>query len=142
MKIGIVTAEFNTKYTKQLEEGGIKALLERGIATENIVIKTVPGAFELPIVAKHLINNHGVAGVLCYGVVIRGETDHYDYVCAAAQQGCLQVSLETMKPAAFGVLTVDNHEQIIDRLGGKKGHKGSDVAHGLIDTLIALDERL
>ncbi len=141
MKIGIVTAEFNEKYTSQLEEGGVSALLERGFKKEDIIFRKVPGAFELPLVAKHLINEHKVSGVLCYGVVIRGETDHYDYVCAAAQQGCLQVSLETMKPAAFGVLTVNNHEQIVDRLGGKKGHKGKDVANGLVDTLEALDER-
>ena len=82
--------------------------------------------------------NKSVDAVLCYGVVIRGETDHYDYVCQAATQGCLQVGLETLKPVQFGVLTVDNYKQLHDRIWGKKGNKGREVALGLLDTLKAL----
>lgn len=138
MKVGVVTAEFNSKHTHALRDAAIEALLEKGVPKEDIIIKSVPGAFELPIVAKNLILNHGVEGVLCYGVVIRGETDHYDYVCTAAADGCLQVGLETMKPVQFGVLTVDNHKQLFDRIWGKKGNKGREVALGLLDTLEAL----
>ncbi len=136
MKIGVVTAEFNSKYTHALRDGALEGLKECGVT--DIVMRSVPGAFELPIVAKSLIQNHGVDGVLCYGVVIRGETDHYDYVCRAATDGCLQVGLETMKPVQFGVLTVDTHKQLFDRIWGKKGNKGREVAVGLIDTLKAL----
>jgi len=137
-KIGIVTAEYNSKYTHALRDGAFEALVENGISKENIILKSVPGAFELPLVAKHLIQNQGLDAVLCYGVVIKGETDHYDYVCQAATQGCLQVGLETLKPVQFGVLTVDNHKQLHDRIWGKKGNKGREVALGLIDTLKAL----
>lgn len=138
MKVGIVTAEFNSKHTYALRDAAIDALIERGVSRDKIFLRSVPGAFELPIVAKHLILNEGVEGVLCYGVVIRGETDHYDYVCRAAADGCLQVGLETMKPTQFGVLTVDNHKQLHDRIWGKKGNKGREVALGLLDTLEAL----
>lgn len=137
-KIGIVTAKFNTRYTRALKEAGFEALIEKGVSKKNIVFKSVPGAFELPLVAKDLILNKGVDAVLCYGVVIRGETDHYDYVCAAAAEGCLKVGLETLKPVQFGVLTVDNHKQLYDRIWGKKGNKGREVALGLLDTLEAL----
>ncbi len=138
MKIGIVTAEFNSRYTKALRDGGITALLSRGVSREDIILKSVPGAFELPIVAKNLILNHKVHGVLCYGVVIRGETDHYDYVCTGVADGCLQVGLETLKPVQFGVLMAHNHKQLFDRIWGKKGNKGSQVALGFLDTLEAL----
>ncbi|MGH1468425.1 MAG: 6,7-dimethyl-8-ribityllumazine synthase [Bdellovibrionales bacterium] len=138
MKIGVITAEFNSRYTYALRDGAVEALVEKGVAKENIIMKSVPGAFELPIVAKNLILNHGVDGVLCYGVVIRGETDHYDYVCGAAADGCLQVGLETLKPVQFGVLTVDTHKQLFDRIWGKKGNKGREVALGLLDTLEAM----
>ncbi len=138
MKIGVITAEFNSRYTYALRDGAVEALIEKGVSKENIIMKSVPGAFELPIVAKNLILNHGVDGVLCYGVVIRGETDHYDYVCGAAADGCLQVGLETLKPVQFGVLTVDTHKQLFDRIWGKKGNKGREVALGLLDTLEAM----
>ncbi len=138
MKIGIVTAEFNSRYTRALRDGAIKVLLDKGVFKKDIILKSVPGALELPIVAKNLILNHKVNGVLCYGVVIRGETNHYDYVCAGAARGCLQVGLETLKPVQFGVLTVSTHKQLFDRIWGKKGNKGSEVALGLLDTLEAL----
>ena len=137
-KIGIVTAEYNSKYTYALKDGAFEALVENGIPKENIILKSVPGAFELPLVAKSLIQNQGLDAVLCYGVVIKGETDHYEYVCQAATQGCLQVGLETMKPVQFGVLTVNTHKQLYDRIWGKKGNKGREVALGLLDTLKAL----
>lgn len=138
MKIGVITAEFNPKYTHALRDGALEGLKENGVSESDIIMRSVPGAFELPIVAKSLIQNHGVDGVLCYGVVIRGETTHYDYVCQAAADGCLQVGLETMVPVQFGVLTVENHKQLFDRIWGKKGNKGKEVALGLLDTLKAL----
>lgn len=137
-KIAIVTAQFNRNYTEAMRDGALEVLEEKGCSAEQIIIKSVPGAFELPIVAKNLILNHGVEGVLCYGVVIRGETDHYDYVCQAAMKGCLEVGLETLKPVMFGVLTVNNHDQVKDRIWGKKGHKGKEIAQALLDTLESL----
>lgn len=134
-KVAIISAEFNRRYTKAMEEGALEVLKEAGFKDSDLISCTVPGAFELPIMAKHMIVNKGVDGVLCYGVVIKGETDHYDYVCQAATEGCLNVGLETLKPVMFGVLTVNNHKQVFDRIWGKKGNKGAEVARGLLDTL-------
>ena len=134
-KVAIVSAEFNRRYTKALEEGALSELKAAGFQDSDIIKCKVPGAFELPLMAKHLILNKNVDGVLCYGVVIKGETDHYDYVCQAATEGCLKVGLETLKPVMFGVLTVNNHKQVYDRIWGKKGNKGAEVARGLLDTL-------
>ena len=134
-KLAIVSAEFNRRYTKAMEEGAVGELKSVGYDDSEIIVCRVPGAFELPIMAKHLIVNKKVDGVLCYGVVIKGETDHYNYVCQAAAEGCLQVALETLKPVMFGVLTVNNHKQAFDRIWGKKGNKGAEVARGLLDTL-------
>lgn len=139
-KVGIVTADFNSIYTNELEQGALSYLEEMGCSGENIHAVRAPGAFELPILAKHLVKNHNVDGVCCFGVVIKGETDHYDYVCSAAQQGCLQVGLEFLKPVMFGVLTVDNHKQVQDRVWGKKGNKGREVASALWSTLLTLNE--
>lgn len=134
-KIAIISAEFNRRYTKAMEDGAVEELKKAGYADSDYMLCTVPGAFELPLMAKHLIINKGFDGVLCYGVVIKGETDHYDYVCQAATEGCLKVGLETLKPVMFGVLTVNNHKQVHDRIWGKKGNKGAEVARGLLDTL-------
>ena len=137
-KVAIISAEFNRRYTKAMEEGAVSELKASGFKDSDIIMCTVPGAFELPLMAKHLIVNKNVDGVLCYGVVIKGETDHYDYVCQAATEGCLKVGLETLKPVMFGVLTVNNHKQVYDRIWGKKGNKGAEVARGLLDTLEAM----
>lgn len=137
-KIAIVSADFNRRYTKAMEEGAVEELIKAGYKKEDYSLFRVPGAFELPLMSKHLILNKGFDGVLCYGVVIKGETDHYDYVCKAATEGCLQVGLETLKPVMFGVLTVNNHKQVQDRIWGKKGNKGAEVARGLLDTLKAM----
>lgn len=138
-KIAIISADFNRRYTKALEDGAMEELQKAGYEKEQIIKVLVPGAFELPLVAKHLILNKKADGVLCYGVVIKGETDHYDYVCQAATEGCLKVGLETLKPVMFGVLTVNNHKQVHDRIWGKKGNKGSEVARALLQTFEAMD---
>jgi 6,7-dimethyl-8-ribityllumazine synthase len=92
----------------------------------------VPGAFELPLAASYLAASGRYAGVACLGAVIRGETDHYDYVCAEAARGIQDVQLRTGVPCAFGVLTVDNMEQALARTGGGKRHQGEDAAHAVL----------
>jgi 6,7-dimethyl-8-ribityllumazine synthase len=94
-------------------------------------VHDVPGAFELPLAAKYCAETGRYAGVVCLGAVIRGETDHYDYVCAEAASGIARVSLDTGVPCAFGVLTVNDYQQALDRTGGKR-HQGEDAARAVL----------
>jgi 6,7-dimethyl-8-ribityllumazine synthase len=138
MKIGIVVAEFNRDVTSKLEEGALAFLREKGIKDKNIELIHVPGAFEIPLVAKALLKTKKIDAVIALGAVIRGETTHYDYVCQAVERGCTTLQLEFVKPVVFGVLTTENEEQAFDRVGGKHGHKGRDAAETalrMIETL-------
>jgi 6,7-dimethyl-8-ribityllumazine synthase len=95
-------------------------------------VHEVPGAFELPLAAKYCAESGRYAGVACLGAVIRGETDHYDYVCSEAAAGISRVQIDTGVPCAFGVLTVDNMQQALARAGGGKRHQGRDAAHAVV----------
>lgn len=101
-------------------------------AGAEVEIHDVPGAFELPLAAKYCAESGRYAGVACLGAVIRGETDHYDYVCTEAANGIARVSLDTGVPCAFGVLTVDNMDQALARAGGGKRHQGEDAAQAVL----------
>ena len=101
-------------------------------AGATVEVHDVPGAFELPLAAKYCADSGRYAGVACLGAVIRGETDHYDYVCAEAAAGIARVSLDTGVPCAFGVLTVDDMEQALARTGGGKRHQGEDAARAVL----------
>jgi 6,7-dimethyl-8-ribityllumazine synthase len=101
-------------------------------ASAEVDVFDVPGAFELPLAAKYCAESGRYAGVACLGAVIRGETDHYDYVCAEAASGIARVSLDTGVPCAFGVLTVDNMEQALARTGDGKRHQGEDAARAVL----------
>lgn len=136
MKVGIVTAQFNDQYTQELENGAKKFL--QSVNVDDIHVLKVPGAFELGLGAQTFFEDYGCDYVICLGVVIKGETDHYDYVCKAAQEGCLRVSLDYSKPVAFGVLTVNNYEQMYDRIWGRKGNNGYHVAKAGYDTVMAI----
>ena len=128
MRIGVVVAEFNRDVTSKLEEGALDFLKEKGIKEKNIELVHVPGAFEIPLIAKALLKSKKIDAVIALGAVIRGETTHYDYVCQAVERGCTLLQLEFVKPCVFGVLTTENEEQAFDRVGGKHGHKGRDAA--------------
>lgn len=130
--IGIITSLFNRDITEALQEGAISQLLKRGIREKDIISYEVPGAVEIPLAAKRLAMQKQVQSIITFGSVIRGETSHYDVVCHMVSQGCMQVSLEYNIPVLFGVLTTENEEQAWDRLGGKGGHKGKDVANAAI----------
>lgn len=112
----------------QLIEGATRAFDEAGGTVE---VHEVPGAFELPLAARYCAESGRYAGVACLGAVIRGETDHYDYVCSEAANGIARVGLDTGVPCSFGVLTVDTMEQALARLGGKR-HQGEDAANAVI----------
>lgn len=126
MKAGIVWAQWNQRYTKAMKDAAVQFLQTQDI--KNIVEFEVPGAFELGLGSLHLLEQEQCDLVVAIGVVIRGETAHFDYVCKAAQEGCLNVSLKTGKPVGFGVLTVDTYEQLYDRIWGNKGNVGEHAA--------------
>jgi 6,7-dimethyl-8-ribityllumazine synthase len=124
----------------ELLVAGAREVLEQAGAAE-IDVFDVPGAFELPLAAKYAAESGRYAGVVCLGAVIRGETDHYYYVCAEASRGVARVSLDTGVPCSFGVLTVDTMEQALARAGGEKRHQGRDAARAVL-AMAAVRERL
>jgi 6,7-dimethyl-8-ribityllumazine synthase len=120
---------FYEDLARRLVEGATRVFLEAGASVD---VHEVPGAFELPLAAKYCAESGRYAGVACLGAVIRGDTDHYDYVCAEAAHGIAAVSLSTGVPCAFGVLTVDTMEQALARAGGGKRHQGEDAAKAVL----------
>ncbi len=128
LKIGIVVGRFNEFINGRLLSGALDGLKRHGVKEEDINIAWVPGAFEIPLVAKKMVKGDKYDAVICLGTVIRGTTSHFDYVCAEVSKGVAQVSLESEKPVIFGVLTTDTIEQAIERAGTKAGNKGYDAA--------------
>jgi 6,7-dimethyl-8-ribityllumazine synthase len=127
-RIGIVVSEWNDSITLNLLKGAKEALLDNGVKEEDIIVRFVPGAFELPLGAQFMCEYTNVDGVIAIGVVIQGETKHFDFVCEGATQGIKDVNLEYNTPVAFCVLTDNNIQQSIDRSGGKHGNKGIECA--------------
>ena len=123
MRVGIVAARFNEFITSKLVGGALDVLRRHEVADEDIVTAWVPGAFEIPVVAKKMAESGRFDAVICLGAVIRGATSHYDYVCNEVSKGVAHVSLETGVPVLFGVLTTENIEQAIERAGTKAGNK-------------------
>jgi 6,7-dimethyl-8-ribityllumazine synthase len=126
----IVVARFYEDLANRLVEGAKAAFAKDGERT--VEVFDVPGAFELPLAANYAARSGRFAGVACLGAVIRGETDHYDFVCAEAARGVMQVQLDTGVPCAFGVLTVENMEQALARSGGGKRDQGAHAAEAVI----------
>ncbi|USS86869.1 6,7-dimethyl-8-ribityllumazine synthase [Fructilactobacillus cliffordii] len=139
-KVGIVVAKFNQLVTQKLLDGTIATLKQCGVADADIQVYWVPGAFEIPRVAKLVSESGNVAGVIALGAVVRGATSHYDYVCSQAAAGIAEVSLASPVPVMFGVLTTDDMAQALDRAGGKAGNKGSECAQGLLEMLSVEDQ--
>ena len=133
LKIGIVAARFNEFIVSKLIGGAEDALVRHGVDTDHIELAWVPGAFEIPMIARRMAKSGKYDAVLCLGAVIKGSTSHYDYVCAEVSKGIAQVGLETGVPTLFGVLTTDNIEQAIERAGTKAGNKEYDAACSAIE---------
>lgn len=133
MRFGIVVARFNEDITEALLEGALRVLTRQGVDGDAVLVARVPGAFELPVVAKRMASSGAIDAVICLGAIIRGETAHFDYVAMGATQGILQAGLDTGVPIVFGVLTVDTRQQAEDRIGGREGHKGEEAALGAIE---------
>ena len=133
IKIGIVAARFNEFIVSKLVGGAQDACVRHGVKDEDIDLAWVPGAFEIPIVAKKMAASGRYDAVLCLGAVIKGSTSHYDYVCNEVSKGIAQVSMASGIPVMFGVVTTENIEQAIERAGTKAGNKGYDCALGAIE---------
>jgi len=131
-RFAVVRATFYEDLAERLTAGALKGFAERGVVEADVDIRDVPGAFELPLAAKACAESGRYAGVACLGAVIRGETDHYDYVCAAAAYGIQSVQVETGVPCAFGVLTVENLDQALARSGGDKRDQGYNAALAVV----------
>lgn len=128
MRFGLVVAEWNMEVTSALAQGAVNTLKKHGTDDENILIKYVPGSFELPLAAQYFAEMENVDAVILLGCVIQGETRHFDYICSGVTQGTVELNLKYNKPFIFGVLTTDNQQQAIDRSGGKHGNKGDEAA--------------
>jgi 6,7-dimethyl-8-ribityllumazine synthase len=128
MTIGIVVSEWNQEVTASLTQAAVETLKKYGFTDENIIIKSVPGSFELPQAAKFMIDYTYVDAVICLGCVIQGETRHFDFVCSGVTQGIMDINLKTGVPVSFGILTTQNLQQALDRAGGKHGNKGVEAA--------------
>ena len=137
MRIAIIVSRFNESVTSKLLEGAKQELLDSGINPDDITIAWVPGAHEIPVVAK-VFAEQGYNAVVAVGCVVRGETAHFDYVAGECCRGLTNVSLEFNISVANGVLTVENGEQAYARAGGKKGNKGAEAAAAAIETLNVL----
>lgn len=135
IKVGIVVARFNEFITSKLLSGALDALARHEVNDEDIEVAWVPGAFEIPLIAKKMAESKMYDAVICLGAVIRGSTSHYDYVCAEVAKGVASVGLQSGIPIMFGVLTTDTIEQAIERAGCKVGNKGYDSAVGAIEMI-------
>ncbi|KAF1086749.1 6,7-dimethyl-8-ribityllumazine synthase [Sporotomaculum syntrophicum] len=128
LKVGIVVGRFNEFITSKLLSGALDALKRHGVAEQDVEVAWVPGAFEIPMVARRMVDLAKYDAVICLGAVIRGATPHFDFVAAEVSKGIAKVGLDTGTPTIYGVVTTDTIEQAIERAGTKAGNKGWDAA--------------
>ena len=138
-KFALITSRFNDFITDKLVGGALDALVRSGVDDDDIDLLKVPGAFEIPLVAKKAVATGKYDAVICLGAVIRGSTSHYDYVCAEASKGIAQVSLDSGTPVIFGIITTDTIEQAIERAGTKAGNKGWSAAISALEMANLMD---
>ena len=139
-KIAIVAGRFNSLITKQLIDGAKDGLVRSGVSEEDITLAWVPGAYEIPLIAKKFAEKSEIDAVICLGAVIRGATAHFDFVAGEAAKGISKIGLDCGKPVMFGVLTVDTIEQALERAGTKAGNNGFSAAMGVVEMLSLIDE--
>ena len=140
VKIAIVAGRFNEFITSKLIGGALDVLKRNDVSEENIDIAWVPGAFEIPLIAKKLANTQKYDAIITLGAVIKGATPHFDYVCSEVSKGVAQISLQSELPVIFGVLTTNNIEEAIERAGTKAGNKGADAAFSAIEMINLIKE--
>lgn len=134
-RIAIVTSRFNSFVVDKLYDGAMQTLQQHNITAEDIVTIKVPGAFEIPVTVKALLDTKKYDAVITLGAVIRGETPHFDYICNECAHGIAQLSIDYGVPVIFGVLTVDNTEQALDRAGDEESNKGSESAAAALEMI-------
>jgi len=132
-KFALVVSRFNDFITEKLLSGALDALVRSGAADEDLEVVKVPGAFEIPLVAKKMANTKRFDAVICLGAVIRGSTPHFDYICAEVSKGVAMIGMESEIPIIFGVITTDTIEQAIERAGAKAGNKGWSAAIAAVE---------
>jgi len=133
LKVGIVVARFNELLSSRLLSGAMDALVRHGVDKEAIDVAWVPGAFEIPLVAKRMADSGQYDAVIALGVVIRGGTPHFEYVSAEVSKGIAKVGLDAAMPVIFGIITADSIEQAVERAGTKQGNKGWEAANAAIE---------
>jgi 6,7-dimethyl-8-ribityllumazine synthase len=138
LRVATVVARFNEHVTSLLLQGAQETLRAHGVPEADAPVYWVPGAFELPVVAKRLAESGRHDAVVCLGAVIRGDTPHFDYVAGEAAAGISRAALDTGVPVIFGVLTTNTLEQALDRCGGSEGHKGAEAAATALETAALL----
>lgn len=141
IKIGIIQSQWNELITSKLLEGAKEFLYNKGIQPDNLIIHVVPGAFELPLGAKFLLNHTKLDAVICLGCVIKGHTDHDRYINNAVANGITQLGLLSNVPIIYGVLTPNNEDQALERAGGQEGNKGKEAAQTAL-SMISLKKKL
>jgi 6,7-dimethyl-8-ribityllumazine synthase len=139
-RFAIVAARFNSEIVDRLLAGALDALKQHGVEDADVDVMHVPGSLELPLAAQRLGESGKHAAVICLGAVIKGDTDHYEYVCESAVNGIMQAGLKTGVPTIFGVLTCRKMGQARARAGGKEGNKGSDAAVAAIEMVILFNQ--
>lgn len=140
LRLGIVVSRFNAFITEKLLEGAVDAVVRNGGDAKNVTVAWVPGAFEMPLVARALGKRDDVDAVVCLGAVIKGSTAHFDYVAGEAASGLARAGWDVNKPVIFGVLTTDTIEQSIERAGTKLGNKGYEAALAAVETVRVLQQ--
>ena len=138
--IGIVVAEYNNFITSKLLDSTKETLISNNVDSNNILVLEVAGAFEIPVVASKLAKSKKFDAIICLGAVIKGETDHYEYVSLAVTQGIARIAIDNDIPVIFGVLTTHNVEQALDRVGGKKGNEGEDYAVAALKAIYSINQ--
>ncbi|HEY0411108.1 MAG TPA: 6,7-dimethyl-8-ribityllumazine synthase [Candidatus Dormibacteraeota bacterium] len=138
MRFAIVVGRFNDFVAQRLLEGSVDALVRHGAAADDLTVIWVPGSFEIPLAAQEVAEQGRVDAIVCLGVVIRGETAHFDFVAGEASRGVGGIGLRARIPTAFGIVTTETLEQAIDRAGGKHGNKGADAALAAVEMVSLL----
>jgi len=138
LRLAIIAGRFNDHVTAPLLDGALTTLEAHGLDRANVPVYWVPGAFEIPLLAKRLACSGTVDAVICLGAVIRGDTAHFDYVAGPCAAGIAQAALDTGVPVAFGVLTTDDDQQALDRAGGPAGNKGAEAATTALEMVVLL----
>jgi 6,7-dimethyl-8-ribityllumazine synthase len=138
MRLAVVAGRFNDHVTAPLLDGALQTLADHGLDRDAVAVYWVPGAFEIPLLAKRLACSGTLDAVICLGAVIRGGTAHFDYVAGPCAAGIAQAALDTGVPIAFGVLTTDDDQQALDRAGGPLGNKGAEAATTALEMVALL----